>query len=69
MWETKMISEAKARADAKYHAKTYTYIGTKVRKDSGLKEKYQDYADSLNIGMSELIVKALNYVINNKIKL
>ena len=69
MWETKMVSEAKRAANARYDKKTYTTIGLRLRKDSGLKEKYRDYADSLNIGMSEMIIKALNYVIDNNIKL
>lgn len=68
MWETKMVSEAKRASNARYDKKTYTTIGCRVRKDSGLKEKFQDYADSLDIGMSEFIVKSLEYIINNKIK-
>lgn len=69
MWETKMISEARARANAKYDQKTYSKISAKVRKDSGLKEQAESYADSLNMSLSQLIIKSLQYVIDNKIKL
>ena len=68
MGEFNMVSEAKARANAKYDKKTYDTIGARVRKDAGAKARYQDYADSLNITLSELIVKSLEYVIENKIK-
>lgn len=69
MWETKMLSESRARANAKYDAKTYDKITAKVRKDSGLKAKAEAYADSLDISLSQLILKSLQYVIENKIKL
>lgn len=64
-----MISEARARANAKYDKKTYSMITAKVRKDSGLKEKAEAYADSQDITLSQLIIKSLEYIINHNIKL
>ena len=63
-----MISEAKARADAKYHKKTYDTVSLKVRKDSGYKQKFQDYADSLDLSLSDFATRAINYIIDNNIK-
>lgn len=64
-----MVSEAKAAANARFDRKTYDYITVKVRKDSKKKMIYQDYADSLDIPLSVFVQKALDYVIENKIKL
>lgn len=69
MGDYNMISEAKARADAKYQKKTFDIINAKVRKDTGDKQKFTDYADSLDMSLSQLIIKALHYVVDNKIKL
>lgn len=63
-----MISEAKARADAKYAKKTYDIVTVKIRKDTGNKAKFQDYADSLDISLSELINRSLNYIVEHNIK-
>ena len=68
MGDYTMVSEAKARANAKNDKKTYTTIGARVRKDSGLKEKYLEYADSIDMQMSEFIIRSLNYIIDHQIK-
>lgn len=64
-----MVSEAQARATAKYQKKTYDRVDIKLRKDSGAKQKYQDYADSLDLPLAVFIVKALDYVVDHNIKL
>ncbi len=68
MSEYSMTTEAQARATEKYRKKTYDTISVKVRKDSNNKQKYQDYADKLDITLSELILKSLDYVIDHNIR-
>lgn len=68
MGDFNMVSEAQARATFKYQKKTYDVVSLKLRKDSGDKQKFQDYADSLDLPLSVFIVKALHYVVDNKIK-
>ena len=70
MWENrKMASEAQIRAIDKYQKKTYDRIIVKVRKEAGEKEKFQAYADSLDLSLQSFITKAVKYIIENNIKL
>ena len=62
-----MTSDAHLRAIAKYQKKTYDMVSVKLRKELGYKEKFTEYADSLDISLSELIVRSLNYVVDHKI--
>ena len=70
MWELKpMTSEAQIRAIDKYQKKTYDRIIVKVRKETGDKERFQSYADALDLSLQAFITKACNYIIENGIKL
>lgn len=64
-----MVTEAQARATMKYQKKTYDRFTVRIRKDSGLKDIYQDYADSLDMTVSTFAVKAMSYIVEHKIKL
>lgn len=68
MGEHSMATEAQIRAIDKYQRKTYDRIVVKVRKENQFKEKFTDYADSLDLSLSEFIIRSLNYVIDHNIK-
>ena len=62
-----MKSEAKKRADKKYHEKTYKTFTVNAKKAEY--EKIEKYCNDNNISKNKFLLSAAAYVIDNNIKL
>ena len=62
-----MKSEAKKRADKKYHDKTYKTISIAARFDEYA--TIEKYCNDKSISKAQLLLKAAMYIINNNIAL
>ena len=62
-----MKSEAKKRADKKYHDKTYKTISIAAKFDQY--DKITDYCNSHGISKNSFLLSAAAYIIDNNIKL
>lgn len=63
-----MVTESQLRANNKYKKKAYDQLNIRLRKDGGEKQKFQDYADSLDMSLAKFITASLNYIIDHGIK-
>ena len=68
MGANSMTTEAQARATNKYKKKAYDQLNIRLRKDRGDKQKFQDYADSLDMSLATFVTASLHYIIDHKIK-
>lgn len=60
-----MSANTTNEVNKRYKNKTYEYFTLLLRKDSGLKDKFQKYAETNSLSLNQLIIKAVDDYIEN----